>query len=237
MITVYYHKGLQKYTNGVTQHTFEADSYFDIVTASMNLFPKLGKIIKKFVDRKNQHEELIFVVGGKMLDIETLWFPPSTDKKIVLCPVIYGSGKLFRIFLIIIIVVVVVLNPELFFLFSAEGSLIGTTLLGQITSSILSNLVLGLFQQQTPSAALESDTLDASGRRAASIFDGLINRTQGGVIIPLNYGQMRTGGQMVSGFVKVTTHGLPEPEAAPVTVGPAEPSNPREQIVDDFGGD
>jgi len=212
MITVYYHKGLQKYTNGVAQHTFEVDSYYEIVKASMNLFPKLDKTIRSFVDNKNRHEELIFVVGGKMLDIENLWFPPSKDKKIVLCPVIHGSGTIFRVVLIIIIVVVVVINPELFFLLDATGAIVGTTLIGQIAGSILFNLILGLFQQQAPSAQVDTDTSDGATRRAASIFDGLVNRTSAGLLIPLNYGQMRTGGQLVSGFVKTSPHGLTSPK-------------------------
>jgi len=88
MITVHYHKGLQKYTNGVAQHTFDVDSYYDIVRASMNLFPKLDKTIRGFVTGKNLHEELIFIVAGKMLDIENLWLPPSENKKIILCPLL-----------------------------------------------------------------------------------------------------------------------------------------------------
>lgn len=205
-ITIRFHKSIIKYTD-ISQHTFYGiDSYLDLMKACMEIFPKLEKAVMSFLTNNNKHEELCFLVNGKLLNVENLWFPPKKEAAIVLCPLLYGGDKVVKIVAIIIIVTIIILQPELAFTFSASGSFTGLTFVGQVLTNIAFQLVTSLLAPSPPKLDAQSAP-DAGARRNNDVFDGLSTSNRSGIPIFITYGVNRVAGHFISGYITSISHG------------------------------
>tara|TARA_R110001592_G_scaffold280259_4_gene547648 strand:+ start:4381 stop:5046 length:666 start_codon:yes stop_codon:yes gene_type:complete len=72
--------------------------------------------------------------------------------------------------------------------------------------SIIGNLALSLLGSIFTKKPKAQDQVDSS-TRGSDMFGSLQNSTQSGTPIPLVYGQMRVGGQFISGYLNTTEHG------------------------------
>ena len=122
-------------------------------------------------------------------------------------PMMAGAGGKKGSFLQIAIGIALIAAPFAFPQLAAVEFL-GTTL-GKLAFSTGLNMVLsgvmGLFTK-TPKPP-EKQTPDVQERVDNNLFNGLTNTTSSNNNVPIIYGQMRSAGQLVSGYVKTTNHG------------------------------
>lgn len=219
--TVYFHKVLQKYTDGYEEFTSEGDSYIDIVINCIRMFPNLEKVFK-IIATRNINEELVLIENREIVPFENYILPPKKDCKLILCPVIGGGGGNTNIILIIALVVIVVLlwwNPGSWAFASssiaaggagATGASVGAvaasatvTTLGSIAIGLAINIAITLL---TPTAKSQ---VSSGGRptRNNDAYEGLVNTSSTSTPVTLNYGNIRVAGQLVSGYTKTIDHG------------------------------
>lgn len=231
-ITVKFHKALHKLTNSTKQVELYSNSYIDIVTSCMSLFPELDKFIKKYATGNNKEcQELFFIVDNKVLPIEKSFIAPSTDKEIILCPTIKGSGDnatliILGIALIIVSVIIpgsgvigagltvpsaggaIALVPVAttgFAALAAGGSLTALASIGVGLGFVL--LLSGL---SMPVKLSRPESTDDASRINNDSFGALGNTIGQRNSVALNYGDVRVAGHFISGGVVTVSHALNE---------------------------
>lgn len=222
--TVYFHKTLQKYTDGYSEFTSEGDSYVNIVRNCIRMFPKLEKAFK-IIATRNINEELVLIENRKLVPFENLLLPPKKDTLLILCPVIGGGGgdNILSIVALVVIVVILIFAPELFFTVDtvgvgvggatgatataasvgAVGTVVSVTFLGQIAIGLFINIVIAL-ATPTPKAIVTSG---GRATRNNDAYEGLVNTSSTSIPVPLNYGHLRVAGHLISGYTKTIDHG------------------------------
>lgn len=221
MVTVRFHKSIQKFTGGIASHTFiEEMTYIDLVRACWGLFPDLEKAFINCARKINQ-EEFVFISKNRCVKSEELPFPISSEE-IVLCPLIFGAGsKGLQIGIAVAMVALAFATGGVSIsTFSASSgylsgaaaasstiTVITTTTFGQLLLGIAGSLMLSALQPP-PNFAQPDATAspDSGARRNNDVFEGLTNTTSQQYPVALNYGEVRTGGQLISGFIKTTSH-------------------------------
>jgi len=217
MRTIHFHKSLHKYTNNIDKISIDVNTYYDLVKASIDLFEGLYKLFKQI--NLYHNAELALIVDGKLLSLDNL-FLPAKGKIIKLVPLIKGSGRIGMIVAAVAIVALTIytggiaLTPTLSVVGSSAGSIgaatiTGTTItvttFGQLALGIAASLFLAAIQPPPKPPRISSST--GGFRRDNDIFNGLANTTNSQIPVPLNYGEMRVSGQLLSGFIKTIDHG------------------------------
>jgi|TARA_Y100000034_G_C6873269_1_gene399009 predicted phage tail protein len=214
MILVKFHKLLHNYTNNVVEHTLEVPSYSSLLLGLKQLFPKLL-----------EKEDLFTLVDNDSNIISRIDIMRDTIKQgievLYLVPCLIGGGgqggKQIALGIALIALSVVVPAAAGFaggFAGGFTGAMQASTLSGlvpAITQGLFGmgvNLVLsGVMQFFTPKAKLDEPTLDSRDQRTNNdLFEGLVNTTDSGQVVSLNYGYNRVGGQLMSGYVKTVDH-------------------------------
>jgi len=206
VVTIKFHKSLQKYTNGVSFHTLEADSYYSLITNCCNLFPDLLNLVRH-LGRYANNQNITLLRNKKPLATEDMLLPPSGD--LVLIPLLYGGDNAVSAIIGIAILAVVVWNPSgLFLAFNAAGAFTGLTTLGTLMVGVGINLVLGAVLSSKPEAKPQRlQEPDVNTRTNNDAYEGLTNTVSTNQSLPLNYGQMRIAGQLISGYIETIAHG------------------------------
>lgn len=136
-------------------------------------------------------------VGGTARGPEDLWTPGAGPIRIV--PIVAGAKDKGP--LQIILGAALIAAPVLF---GAGPVLFGTTTLGSVATSLGISMVLGgvsslLF---APPRA-ETSATERPESRPSYIFDGPVNTTVQGNPVPIGYGRLRVGSQVVSAGLSV----------------------------------
>lgn len=136
-------------------------------------------------------------VGGAARGPQDLWTPGAGPIRIV--PVVAGAKNKGP--LQIILGAALIAAPVLF---GAGPVLFGTTTLGSVATSLGISMVLGgvsslLF---SPPRA-ETGATERPESRPSYIFDGPVNTTVQGNPVPIGYGRLRVGSQVVSAGLSV----------------------------------
>ena len=208
-ITLTFHNSLLKYTTGVKTHTVVCDDFESLISAVCNLFPKFGEYIKKIQTDKISENLCLLDKDKKIIKSEIYQYNRLKDnhEEIYVSPILGGAGGKKGSFLQIAIGIALIAAPFAFPQLAAVEFL-GTTL-GKLAFSTGLNMllsgVMGLFTK-TPKPP-EKQTPDVQERVDNNLFNGLTNTTSSNNNVPIIYGQMRSAGQLVSGYVKTTNHG------------------------------
>lgn len=233
MITVKFHKSLQKYTAGKDEVVLERDTYYHTCTNCLNLFPDLERITKKL--GFNKLEDIAIISNGKVISKEEFLFIPKDNSVIYLVPIFYGSG----IDPISLAVATAIVSATVTTAVSiSQGYDPLTALFRGITTGIISGLTvlalgpLGLGLGPIAGSALgavvstlgsmlinaitgppanrsslagPSTGADDGNRRENDIFESIVNTANEGTIISLNYGMVRLGGQFIISDIETIT--------------------------------
>ena len=218
MKTIHFHKSLRQYTNNHECINVDVVTYYDLIKATMDLFKKFNDLIVRMGTHNNA--ELALVVDGKLLNIGNLMMP-ATGKEIKLVPIIKGSGRIGMIIAAIAIVALIIVTgqvellPALTVISGATGSIgaaalaggtvISLTTIGQLALGIAASLFLSALQPAPKPPRFETST--GGFRRDNDAFGSLTNTVDSSISVPLNYGEIRTAGHLLSGFVKTIDHG------------------------------
>jgi predicted phage tail protein len=217
--TIKISKPLRKYVNNLSSVEIDGDSYFNLYSNLVNLFPDLRNC--GFELSTNSIADLWFVVDGKLVPHSELFFLPNKKAEIVLLPVIQGSGEAGEIFmgLALVAIAIVAMQPQ--FALGAAIELSGAAGLGAVfsTAGIITSIAqgvlglgvglvlsgaVGLFssRESTPQRAQN----DSSIRAQNDAFGPLQNTTSTQTAIPLIFGQIRVPGQFIGGRIRTINH-------------------------------
>ena len=218
-VTLKFHPTIQKYTNGLSEHTIKINDLLDIRNALEYLFPKLGIHIKRIRCGINSRENIALVNIKKRVlerDDYRLGKLRKTDTEFHVVPLFIGGGGGKGGFTTILIGAALI-GLSLAGVFPA--SIATTGLLASIDlqamalsmgiSMVLSGVMGMIMKTPTPSI-LGAQTTDSEARIENKIFQGLQNTTQSNVPVPMIYGRTRVGGQFVSGEILSIQHGRNE---------------------------
>ena len=239
VVTLKFHSNLQKYTNGVSEHTLEVYDLVDIRNSLEHLFPKLRKHIRRIRAGSNSRENIALVSNHRRVDY-TLNYLKKDDTEFYVVPLFIGGGSNFgKILLGAALIGAVILTggaaaPGLGAVASAGGmgfaaggaaaaGAAGLTLGGiamSIGVSMVLSGVMGMLMKPSVPGVQGQQTSDSEARKENKIFSGLANSTSSHIPVPLVYGRTRVGGQFVSGEIRTFQHGKNET----VIVGDSFPS-------------
>ena len=232
-VTLKFHPTIQKYTNGINEHTVNVNDFVDIKNCLESLFPDLGIHIKRIRAGANRRENLALVNKDKRVIQQEDYFLNRLDRddtEFYVVPLFIGGGGngLGMIVLGIALVALVVftggtalapiagagltsmgtVGVTVSTLGAIGGVGIGSMLLGMATSMIISGVMTMLMKPPKP---IENPTTtDAESRSENKIFQGLQNTTNSNVPVPIIYGRTRIGGQFISGEIRTIQHGRNE---------------------------
>ena len=232
-VTLKFHPTIQKYTNGINEHTVIVNDFVDIKNCLESLFPDLGIHIKRIRAGANRRENLALVNKDKRVIQQEDYFLNRLDRddtEFYVVPLFIGGGGngLGMIVLGIALVALVVftggtalapiagagltsmgtVGVTVSTLGAIGGVGIGSMLLGMATSMIISGVMTMLMKPPKP---IENPTTtDAESRSENKIFQGLQNTTNSNVPVPIIYGRTRIGGQFISGEIRTIQHGRNE---------------------------
>ncbi len=216
MANVYITKPLRKFTNQDKEIKIDADSYLNLYTNLVNIYPELRKCVKDIYDTKSF--DFWFIVDGKILPYEEFLMPIKKDSLVVFVPLIFGSGDDFLaigIGIALIAITILTFGTAAPFTALAAGGLAGVSagviagaIVGQLAFSLGLSLVLsGVMSVVTGSSQKKNaNTNDSSARAENDAFGSLQNTTTTDTPIPLIFGQMRVAGQFVGGRIKTINH-------------------------------
>lgn len=173
------------------ERKFNARTPAEVLRALMTVVPGFKNYL---IDDKSGKVYTVYVGSDDMLvnDLQK----PTSDKDIIrIVPIVHGSGDFFKIVLGIALVAVSFMLP---------GS---QALLGKVLMNVGASLIIGgvsglLFGGKTNDI---NDSYERPENKPSYAFDGPINTIKQGNPIPIGYGTLRVGSQVVSGGLRSVT--------------------------------
>jgi len=232
-VTLKFHPTLQKYTQGVKEHTVSVNDFMDIRNCLEYLFPLLGSHIRRIRGGANRRENIALVNKYKRVLRREDYFINRLnreDTEFYVVPLFIGGGGggggMMMIVLGIALIALVVFMPPAglavgaamypaltFTAASAFGTIAGMSVASMIVGLGINLIISGvmMMMMKPPKLAIDgAQTTDSESRSDNKIFAGLQNTTNSNVPVPMIYGRTRVGGQFVSGEILSIEHGRNE---------------------------
>ena len=235
VVTLKFHPTIQKYTNGIKEHTVSVSDFVDIRNCLEFLFPLLGIHIRRIRGGANRRENIALVTKNKRVLRREDYFINRLNKEDtefhVVPLFIGGGGGMGQIILGVALVALVIFTGGValapvagagltsmgtvgmagaFSSLGAIGSMgIGSMLMGMGVNMIISG-VMAMMMKPPQLAVQGAQTTDSESRSENKIFQGLQNTTNSNVPVPMMYGRTRVGGQFISGEILSIEHGRNE---------------------------
>ena len=208
------------------EYTIDVKNCVDVVLYIQSMHPKLGLFMKQAQVLATFEDFCFLDKKGNIIDPQLFPYHKfKEDDLIYIAPVIVGAGgKTGTIVIIAVLIAVAIaapyLAPELITIggTALPGAMTGGTLavtggvtfsvgavISNIAISLALNMVMSLFTS-TPKARTREITKDSGTRTQNDAFGSLVNNTQAGTPIALNYGLMRCSGQFLSGYILSQQH-------------------------------
>ena len=210
------------------EYMIDVKNCIDVVLYIQSMHPKLGLFMKQAQALATFEDFCFLDKDGNIIDPQLFPFHKfKEDDLIYIAPVIVGGGgKAGTVIAIAVLVAVAIAAPQLLpgviniggtALPGAMTMTMGSTAfagglsisIGSIISNIAISLALSLITSlftATPKARTREITKDSGTRTQNDAFGSLINNTQAGTPIALNYGLMRCSGQFLSGYILSQQH-------------------------------
>jgi len=159
----------------------------------------LSATINGFKQALIEGEHYRVVVGGRAtLDIGQTINPISDRESIRIVPVVAGSGGLGKVLLGAALIAASFYLP-------GSAAFLGTTFnVASMASSVGFSLVLGGVSQMLFAPPKAPKTAEAPESRLSFIFNGAVNTSRQGNCVPVCYGRMIVGSQVISAGLSVT---------------------------------
>jgi len=209
------------------EYTIDVKSCVDVILYIQAMHPRLGLFMKQ-AEIFGTFEDVCFLdKKGEVIDPQLFPFHKfKEDDELYIAPVIAGGGGRVGIIAIVAVVAIGVATGgfgfaaapamtsaatakmQTAFVAGASTSLSAfsiTSVITNIAISLALNLVQSLFTS-TPKARTREITKDSGTRTQNDAFGSLQNSSVSGTPIALNYGQMRVGGQFLSGYILSQQH-------------------------------
>ena len=217
------------------EYTIDVKNCIDVLLYIQSMHPRLGLFMKQAESFETVEDICFLNKHGEIIDPQTFPFHKFKEDDILyIAPVIVGAGGRSGTFMLIAVIVVAAVATGGFGLLGAgaaapgtlgtvgaatiggqgggvlAGTLAGGGLsLGSVVTNIAISMALSLVQSlftSTPKARTREITKDSGTRSQNDAFGSLINSTSSSTPIALNYGQMRVGGQFLSGYILSQQH-------------------------------
>ena len=208
-----FHPTIQKYTNGLSEHTVKINDLVDLRNSLEYLFPQLGVHIKRIRCGLNSRENIALVNPSKrVLDRDDYLIGKlrKSDTHFHVVPLFLGGGGEGGTQQILLGAALIGIG---FMSGGAAIPLIGMTykaMFIKLGISMVLSGVMGMLMKTPKPSVIGSQTTDSEARIENKIFQGLQNTTQSNTPVPIIYGRTRVGGQFVSGEILSIQHGRNE---------------------------
>jgi len=222
-VTLKFHPNIQKYTNGVSEHTVNVTDLIDIRNCLEHLFPRLSWHIRRIRSGVNRSENMALVNKHKrLLQQEDFMLNrlQKDDTEFHVVPLLIGGGGggkgQIMIGIAIIAIAIIASGGTLAAPFSGlTTTAAGTTTLttaGTFAMMGAAMVVSGVIamMMKPPKLATEGQQTSDAESRDNKIFGGLTNTIASNTPIPMIYGRTRVAGQFISGDIRTYEHGRNE---------------------------
>ena len=174
------------------------------------------------------HQAGFKVVMGTSAIERDEWLDAPVENVVKIVPVVRGAGKgKSGIGMIILGAALFFAAPYIAPAFAGFGLTAGTftqMAFGMVLNGVMSMLT----QAEKPVAPAEREAAD---RRPSYVFDGAVNTVEQGHCVPILYGQLRIGSQIISAGITVEQMAIVAPVAATPTESPPGPSTEEQPVV------
>ena len=205
-VTLKFHPTIQKYTNGVKEHTVKVNDLIDLRNSLEYLFPQLGIHIKRIRCGLNSRENIALVNTNKRVlerDDYSIGKLKKKDSYFYVVPLFIGGGGDGSTQQLL-------LGAALIAASFIPGLQALAPYLFKMGISMAISGVMGMMMKTPTPAVIGAQTTDSEARLENKIFEGLQNTTQSNVPVPIVYGRTRVGGQFISGEILSIQHGRNE---------------------------
>ena len=206
-VTLKFHPTIQKYTNGVKEHTVKVNDLIDLRNSLEYLFPQLGIHIKRIRSGLNSRENIALVNTNKRVlerDDYNIGKLKKKDSYFYVVPLFVGGGGKGGSSQLLLGAALIGAS-----FIPGVGAFLGPMLFKMGVSMAISG-VMGMMMKSPTPAVIGAQTTDSEARIENKIFEGLQNTTQSNIPVPLVYGRTRVGGQFISGEIMSIQHGRNE---------------------------
>ena len=207
-----FHPTIQKYTNGLSEHTVKINDLVDLRNSLEYLFPQLGVHIKRIRCGLNSRENIALVNPSKRVldrDDYLIGTLRKSDTHFHVVPLFLGGGGEGGTQQLLLGAALIGIG----FMMPGSTVVLGMSIKAMVMKMGVSMVISGVMNMvmKTPKpSVIGSQTTDSEARIENKIFQGLQNTTQSNIPVPIIYGRTRVGGQFVSGEILSIQHGRNE---------------------------
>ena len=207
-----FHPTIQKYTNGLSEHTVKINDLVDLRNSLEHLFPQLGIHIKRIRSGLNSRENIALVNPNKrVLDRDDYLIGKlrKSDTHFHVVPLFLGGGGEGGTQQLLLGAALIGIG----FMMPGSTIILGMSIKAMVMKmgvSMVISGVMGMIMKTPKPSVTGGQTTDSEARIENKIFQGLQNTTQSNIPVPIIYGRTRVGGQFVSGEILSIQHGRNE---------------------------
>jgi len=221
-VTLKFHPNIQKYTNGISEHTVNVIDLADIRNCLEYLFPRLSQHIRRISSGVNRSENMALVNKHKrLLQQEDFMLNRlrADDTEFHVVPLLIGGGGkpgTAQIIIGAIIMIAAIVAAPTTGGMSLAAALKMPTALGisygaiaMMGAAMMLSGVISMMMKPSKQSVTGQETSDAESRDN-KLFGGLSNTIASNTPIPMIYGRTRVAGQFISGDIRTYEHGRNE---------------------------
>ena len=207
-----FHPTIQKYTNGLSEHTVKINDLVDLRNSLEYLFPQLGVHIKRIRCGLNSRENIALVNTKKRVldrDDYLIGTVRKSDTHFHVVPLFLGGGGEGGTQQLLLGAALIGIG----FMMPGSTIILGMSIKAMVMKmgvSMVISGVMGMIMKTPKPSVTGGQTTDSEARIENKIFQGLQNTTQSNIPVPIIYGRTRVGGQFVSGEILSIQHGRNE---------------------------
>ena len=207
-----FHPTIQKYTNGLSEHTVKINDLVDLRNSLEHLFPQLGVHIKRIRCGLNSRENIALVNTKKRVldrDDYLIGTLRKSDTHFHVVPLFLGGGGEGGTQQLLLGAALIGIG----FMMPGSTIILGMSIKAMVMKmgvSMVISGVMGMIMKTPKPSVTGGQTTDSEARIENKIFQGLQNTTQSNIPVPIIYGRTRVGGQFVSGEILSIQHGRNE---------------------------
>ena len=207
-----FHPTIQKYTNGLSEHTVKINDLVDLRNSLEHLFPQLGVHIKRIRCGLNSRENIALVNTKKRVldrDDYLIGTLRKSDTHFHVVPLFLGGGGEGGTQQLLLGAALIGIG----FMMPGSTIILGMSIKAMVMKmgvSMVISGVMGMIMKTPKPSVTGAQTTDSEARIENKIYQGLQNTTQSNIPVPIIYGRTRVGGQFVSGEILSIQHGRNE---------------------------
>lgn len=213
MITVKIHSSLQGYFKGNKELKVACSDFYNLVSFLVNSFPEFNRLIKRIKSDTLDTDFFLLDSNKKRITLQEIEITSLKDDFYYLVPSLMGKGGKGSLFAFIglgigLIALAIIAAPAAgltataFSIGSLKVSYLSIVLFG---AGLVLNGVMGLIQKPPKSDSPQYEGGDSKIENSS--FSSLQNTTGVGIPVPINYGNIRVAGQLISGYLLTKNHG------------------------------